>query len=212
MTLPIQGNQRVIDDVAAATKMKRGCGAPTHDERIIRSRIDGPLIDRFIAEAEAAGMRVSRTTGDGLPRLIATIIESGGGGITLLEPALAADRPDLGDLPNVITEATEAELYGATHGVVSADTGIAETGSLVRRSDARRPRGFALVPMTIIFVLGASKITADLYDILSIDDPANMPSEMVIITGPSKTADIGMKLVTGIHGPGVVHIALVDES
>jgi L-lactate utilization protein LutC len=34
----------------------------------------------------------------------------------------------------------------------------------------------------------------------------------VIITGPSRTADIEMTLTIGVHGPGELHVFLIDDS
>jgi len=39
--------------------------------------------------------------------------------------------------------------------------------------------------------------------------PADITSSMVLITGPSRTADIEQFLVRGVHGPGVIHVVLV---
>jgi L-lactate utilization protein LutC len=39
--------------------------------------------------------------------------------------------------------------------------------------------------------------------------PADITSSMVLITGPSRTADIEQFLVRGVHGPGTIHVVLV---
>ncbi len=125
---------------------------------------------------------------------------------------MTARYPRLSELKGAVVNPTDDELFAADVGLVGVSAAIAETGSLVRASGAGRPRSIALVPPSLIAVVEASRIVADLYDWLAGLDPLAMAADAVVITGPSRTADIGMKLVTGVHGPGTVHIVVLDDA
>jgi L-lactate utilization protein LutC len=211
MTARIEGNRRVLDDVARATRSRRGDERPTLDEHAIRTAIDGPLVVRFIAEATVAGMEVTQVSRDDLVAHVKELLgpDSGTDTPILLESRLAEEHGDLRSTAGYITEPNEDDLFAATVGIVGADAAIAETGSIVRAAAPDRPRGFALVPPRVIIVLEQTRILADLYDWFDSQVPDTLRSEVVFITGPSKSSDIGMKLVTGVHGPGDVHVIIV---
>lgn len=105
------------------------------------------------------------------------------------------------------------ETFRADLGITSVDWGIAETGSLVVCSRAGgRGRAVSLLPPVHVTLLEPSQILPDLFDLYDRlgENPAELPSNVALITGPSKTGDIQLQLTTGVHGPGEVH-ALVCE-
>ena len=87
---------------------------------------------------------------------------------------------------------------------------LAETGSLIVHSSPTEPRSGSLLPPVHIAVARREQIVADLFDVLEpYSAERSPPSNLVLITGPSKTGDIELKLVTGVHGPGEVYVIIL---
>ena len=95
--------------------------------------------------------------------------------------------------------------------VTGARAGLAESGSLVLWPDAREPRLMSLVPPVHIAVLDADKLYENFADAIAVEGWANgMPTNALLISGPSKTADIEQTLAYGIHGPKQLITLLLD--
>jgi L-lactate utilization protein LutC len=90
-------------------------------------------------------------------------------------------------------------------GITSADYALADTGSLVIFTE---PRLLSLLPPCHIAVIEESQIVASLDDVFRLHP---VPGSMVVITGPSRTADIEMRLVRGVHGPGEIHVIIIED-
>ena len=69
----------------------------------------------------------------------------------------------------------------------------------------------SLLPPVHIAVADRSQLLPDLFDLFRQLPPEEMPSCVSLITGPSKTGDIELRLVTGVHGPGEIHVVLIGE-
>ncbi len=93
-------------------------------------------------------------------------------------------------------------------GVTGALLGIAESGSLVLVGGEGRPLTASLLPDLHIAILRASDLVRTLPEALRRPEVVAAPAA-VIITGPSRTADIEMALTIGVHGPKEVHVFLI---
>lgn len=98
----------------------------------------------------------------------------------------------------------------ADAGLTGADYALADTGTLVLLSSAQEARMISLLPPLHVAVVERSRLLTGLDELFSLlPDPAAATSAMVLITGPSRTADIEQILVRGVHGPRDVHVVLV---
>jgi len=110
------------------------------------------------------------------------------------------------------TSASELRMLCSTAdaGITSADYALADTGTLVMLSSRDEARLISLLPPVHIAVVPKDRILTSLDELFAIlPDPAAQTSSMVLITGPSRTADIEQILVRGVHGPGEIHVVVL---
>jgi L-lactate dehydrogenase complex protein LldG len=106
----------------------------------------------------------------------------------------------------------KAACASADIGITSVDFALAATGSFVILSSHNEARLISLLPPAHIAIFPRSLILANLDELLSIlPRPADQTSSMVLITGPSRTADIEQILVRGVHGPGEIYAVIVEN-
>ena len=93
-------------------------------------------------------------------------------------------------------------------GITGALAGVAETGTLVIPGGAGRPLTASLLPEIHLAVLRKGDIYENLSQVFSLRE-VREASSVVLVSGPSRTADIEMTLTIGVHGPGEVHVFCV---
>jgi L-lactate dehydrogenase complex protein LldG len=95
-------------------------------------------------------------------------------------------------------------------GITGADYALADTGTLVMLASPREARMISLLPPAHLAIVPAGCILSGLDELFALlPDPAAQTSSMVLITGPSRTADIEQILVRGVHGPGEIAVVAV---
>jgi L-lactate dehydrogenase complex protein LldG len=93
------------------------------------------------------------------------------------------------------------EMYDFDAGVTDVYCAVAETGSLVMRASPEHGRALSLVPPVHAAILQPRDFLPDLLDLFEKLQREGTQGGTVLISGPSKTSDIEMNLVTGVHGP-----------
>lgn len=173
-------------------------------------------VERFEAELTAVGGHFHHLAGDGLGDLFDSIFDG------LDSPTVLVTRED--GVPPGVPDAVAAaggsivwwpetgrdSAASADVGVTSVLWGVAETGTLAVAAAPPGGRAPSLLPPVHVAFVPARRIlrtTAELFRAIGSIDPA--PSNLVLITGPSKSADIGMELTLGVHGPGEVHAVVL---
>lgn len=92
-----------------------------------------------------------------------------------------------------------------------ARSAIAETGSLVLWPTREEPRLMSLVPPVHFVLLDEATIHADFHEAMTLEGWATgMPTNALLISGPSKTADIQQTLAYGAHGPKELVLLLLQ--
>jgi L-lactate utilization protein LutC len=130
-----------------------------------------------------------------------------GGGVVMDALPLAAALKREG-VEIQTADAGRNAYFRADAGVTGVEQLLAESGSLAVETRPDQPRSLSLLPPLHIAVARRAQLLLDLFDLFP--SGKEMPSCLTLITGPSKTGDIELRLITGVHGPGEVHVVLID--
>jgi L-lactate utilization protein LutC len=107
----------------------------------------------------------------------------------------------------------QSELFECDMGITTAQWAIAETGTLVLESERERHRLASLVPPVHVAIIEANRIRQTMSEILELikNSEVGLSRTVTCITGPSRTSDIELTLAIGVHGPGELHVIVIDE-
>jgi L-lactate dehydrogenase complex protein LldG len=101
--------------------------------------------------------------------------------------------------------------FKAELGITSCDYGIADSGTIVIKHNHWNPRLISLAPNHHLCILEAQHIVPDRYSSVSAlkNDGICDVAAITFITGISRSADIALNLVLGMHGPRKVNIIII---
>jgi L-lactate utilization protein LutC len=175
---------------------------------------DGRLYQRFAKELAAVGGEARRVSSDRLADAVASFAHG---------CASVVIDTDLGDHRAAVEEGLDRagceqlapgrqSSSGADLGVTSAVLGVASTGSVLLASGSGRHRTTGLLPPAHLVVLSERQLVPGFEELFErMPDLARNASDLVLSTGPSRTSDIEMTPVLGVHGPERAIVLVVSS-
>ncbi len=234
---PLEGGGREVFMKRVRESLGGGTGAnaavpepPVIDEALVRQCADSgaALIERWMAKAKGNSIAVHRCTGEtaAIHAAMEACLSPHATTKILLNAGEIGQRFAIAEF--VAERSAETVRWGepgcreaafsCDAAITDCRAGLADAGSVVVWSDTGFGRSSTLVIPVHVILLPVSLILPDLVDGLRFiarenavhGGGAGLPSNVVIINGPSKTADIEMNLITGVHGPKHVYVILID--
>ncbi len=213
---PFPSDDEVLARVVAIQKLIAEQSKKLIDELAASAEAGGWIVHRAANAEEALGHVVDVTRGLGITSLVRSdhdVLSRLGVDGPLAAEGVAVTKmamADSGDPSSLRSTAINAGL-----GLTGSDYAIAETGSVVLAAGQGVSRIVSLVPPVHVAVVEQGSVVPgldEMFTLLRRDyGEEDWTSYVNIISGPSRSADIEYTLVTGVHGPGEVHLVLLDE-
>ncbi|MCP4042328.1 MAG: lactate utilization protein [Gammaproteobacteria bacterium] len=212
--------KRILERLRAG---REGLAAPEADFTVIDEHQwdREEKIRRFVRMMEAVNGEVHLCEDSSFDRTLTEIVTTRKldhifyGKDTELGPRLEAIREANNGFPLLATVDGDSPdhkqaMFAAPAAITTTLGGIAQTGSLILWGTPSEPRLLSLAPNVHIAVLYADKLYNTLLEAMRNQGWAGkMPTNALLISGPSKTADIEQILTYGVHGPRELIVLLV---
>ena len=206
--------QRINDDITARADELMGLMERTAVEAAwnvfrTQSHHDAAQYIRRVAQ-DIEARTLLRTTH---PALSTLNIESAMSGTGISVEVMVLDDSELGEARESARSELRQKAIAADIGITGVDYAIVETGSCVLLPSRGVSRVISLLPPVHIAVVESGQVLPSLDELFTLRRQdflkGDLGSYMNLISGPSRSADIEYQLVTGVHGPGEVHMILL---
>ncbi|UTA48366.1 LUD domain-containing protein [Simiduia sp. 21SJ11W-1] len=181
--------------------------------------VDANDVSRFIECLQACHAQVAEVSAAMLATRLAARVRAHGLTRLLVSEQLQPIAAECGDACELISwqslgDAPVAKLFDEVPAALTGSFGgICETGSIVLWPTAEEPRTVSLVPPVHFVVVYKSRLVKNFTALLAKDEfSKGLPTNLVLVSGPSKTADIQQTLAYGAHGPHSLEVFLVDDT
>lgn len=164
-------------------------------------------LEQFVRGATQKGASVTRVSD--IAAAAASILEvvSDGSRICLTSAAIASGIELPADMIDIWTPKTSLDNCLST-----CFCAIAESGSLVVRSDAGNSLTQNFLSDRHFVLLPERDILASMESVwIKVREEGGMPRDLTLVSGPSSTGDIEMRIETGAHGPRELHIFILGS-
>jgi L-lactate dehydrogenase complex protein LldG len=214
MDIPMSSRESILKTLKAARPPFVDV-PPVAARRDMNPHVDPPLLARFVGEAHKLSCEVTihADAEAALDHLLALLGEDRR--VLSWDPALIP-LPGLQDaLARAGIEVAPPDDAAVRVGMTGADGALAATGSVILDSGPGKPRTVSLLPDVHVVVLAANQIAPNLEAWTAARRAQGLEdfrksSSVLIISGPSRTADIAMQLVLGAHGPAALHVLILE--
>lgn len=113
-------------------------------------------------------------------------------------------------------DSTREKLFSIDTSIVQARCGVANLGIVGLSTNPNAPRLSSLITNNCIYLLKKDCIVENLYagiEHIKAYERARsgtevLPTNIIFVAGPSRTADIELQTVFGVHGPRVVYVVV----
>jgi len=188
------------DDILARIRKSQPAPSPLPDVPMFDAGAT-PSLDAFKAGVERMGGKVVAIPGDGSVDALVRTLFPAAKVVCSVVPEVHGNRP-LADVR------TPAVLDDVDVGVVRAEFGVAETGSVLLTEDNFKVNALGFLAQHLVVLLDPARIVTNMHR--AYQDPLLRTARYaVFMTGPSATADIEGVLIHGAQGIRSLTVILV---
>lgn len=202
----------------------QGALSPGHLNQSIMPAVENRPgnLDTFVEKVTAAAGQVTRTKEADVPAAIKAILEEAGCKSLILSDEVIVKELGIKDIADAMgidcqyastIPAAEyrSKLFQTAASITGCDYALADSGTVVIKHRSENQRLVSLAPNLYICMVKAAQMLKDRQDLAAILEKEGRPAAVTLITGVSRTADVALQVVLGMHGPRKVNIVLIED-